>query len=95
MRKLHKKARLLFDRMTPRKRANALAISLADRELMRKRIEQEEHQEMLRIEAKRKDIMRIVMSAKTPPTTTETVKYFVLDEDGGVKQSLEMTRRAQ
>lgn len=94
MRKLHKKARLLFDRMTPRKRANALAISLADRELMRKRIEQEEHQEMLRIEAKRKDIMRIVMSAKKPPEPKETTRYIVVDQDGQLVQTLEMVRRS-
>ena len=94
MRKLHKKARLLFDRMTPRKRANALAISLADQELMRKRIEQEEHQEMLRIEAKRKDIMRIVMSAKKPPEPKETTRYIVVDQDGQLVQTLEMERRS-
>ena len=94
MSKLHKKARRLFRRMTPRHRANALAISLADQELMRKRVEEEERQEMLRIEAKRKDIMRIVMSAKKPPEPKETTRYIVVDQDGQLVQTLEMERRS-
>lgn len=89
------KAWALIDHLNPRRAHNARVISLADRELMRKRFEEEERQEMLRIEAKRKNIMRIVMSAKKPPEPKETTRYVVIDEQGNVKQSLEMTRRTQ
>ena len=90
-----RKAWRLIDRLTPRKRANALAISLADQEIQRRRIEQEEREELMRIEAKRKDIMRIVMSAKRPPATKEKTRYIVVDQDGRLVQSLEMERRAE
>ena len=93
MRKARKAWRLI-DRLTPRKRANALAISLADAELRRRRIEQEEREELMRIEAKRKDIMRIVMSAKKPPEPKETTRYIVVDQDGQLVQTLEMERRS-
>lgn len=88
------KAWALIDHLNPRRAHNARVISLADRELMRKRVEEEERQEMLRIEAKRKDIMRIVMSAKKPPEPKETTRYIVVDQDGQLVQTLEMERRS-
>lgn len=83
----------LTSRLSPRKRANAHMISLADAELRRRRIEQEEREELMRIEARRKDIMRIVMSAKKPPEPKETTRYIVVDQEGRLVQSLEVEVR--